>query len=473
MNNNEIYETIAESLQNDINDDKITQEFASLLNDIAYDVYVEGATPEDNVVSVLNRYIEEAAADVLNDETEEVLQESAESDSDDEYTYESVEEEASFAHVMGECVLEMTDSDSFYESVNATVDSISKAYESGEITEEEFDALSESVNAKIEEYIYEKSIKDTVNKFVERFNKGKAKEVKDAIKGSGNAKDAVKKMLASSMMATTLATSLTGAGIPKAEASKIAKDANLKYNTVAAAEISKNIDNESPSDIVVTINGKITDVSKALAEDLYNGFKNSTDPNYSATYTPASEKEKMTNPNATGKKRVTIKTNGDMPLDMMDIALKAKKAGEAKVAADKAAIAKKYEGKDTAPMSLKDFRAAAADKMKADKIAETKAKAAETKAKEDEAKAKAAAERNFEAKKKELEKQAAKILDKVEEYDKKKSNADKKSAEYAEYSSKLSKALDEFNAISDSLKEYGIKSVITSSGAKHEWRDVK
>ena len=113
MNNNEIYKVIAESLQNDINEEKITLEYAEVINDIAYDVYIENAELDDEVVSVLDKYLSEAA--------------------------ESCEED-------------LTDSN-FFESINETLDNIDMAFESGEITESEVDVLLEAVDEKIETYL--------------------------------------------------------------------------------------------------------------------------------------------------------------------------------------------------------------------------------------------------------------------------------------------------------------------------------
>jgi hypothetical protein len=42
MDTFEMYNTISESLQCDINDGSISFEYANILNDIAYDIYVEG-----------------------------------------------------------------------------------------------------------------------------------------------------------------------------------------------------------------------------------------------------------------------------------------------------------------------------------------------------------------------------------------------------------------------------------------------
>ena len=63
MTNSEIYNTIAESLQCDIDTNAISYEYASIINDIAYDKFITESELPENVESILDRYISEAAGD--------------------------------------------------------------------------------------------------------------------------------------------------------------------------------------------------------------------------------------------------------------------------------------------------------------------------------------------------------------------------------------------------------------------------
>jgi hypothetical protein len=76
MTNSEIYNTIAESLQCDIDTNAISYEYASIINDIAYDKFITESELPENVESILDRYISEAAGD--DEETTEEVTESAE-----------------------------------------------------------------------------------------------------------------------------------------------------------------------------------------------------------------------------------------------------------------------------------------------------------------------------------------------------------------------------------------------------------
>jgi len=108
MTNSEIYNTIAESLQCDIDTNAISYEYASIINDIAYDKFITESELPENVESVLDRYISEAAGD---DESTDEL-------------------------------------DSMLEMANT----IEVTYESGDITNVEYSALLESVFEKIDAY---------------------------------------------------------------------------------------------------------------------------------------------------------------------------------------------------------------------------------------------------------------------------------------------------------------------------------
>lgn len=116
MTNSEIYSTIAESLQSDIDANSISYEYASIINDIAYDKFITESELPENVESILDRYISEAAADDEN----------------------------------GKEVTESTDElDSMLEMVNT----IGTAYKSGDITNVEYSALLKSVSEKIDAYV--------------------------------------------------------------------------------------------------------------------------------------------------------------------------------------------------------------------------------------------------------------------------------------------------------------------------------
>ena len=116
MTNSEIYNTIAESLQCDIDTNAISYEYASIVNDIAYDKFITESELPENVESILDRYISEAAKDD-DGTTEEVTESTSELDS----------------------MLEM-------------VNTIEATYESGDITNVEYGALLESVFEKIDAY---------------------------------------------------------------------------------------------------------------------------------------------------------------------------------------------------------------------------------------------------------------------------------------------------------------------------------
>lgn len=122
MTNEEMYSVIFESLQNDINDEKITFEFANILNDIAYEAFIEGAELSDEVSGILDRYLTEATADM---EDEESVQESADDDSTDD------------------------------DVINESVMNVITAYENAEITEDECRLLLESAGIDMDEVFTE------------------------------------------------------------------------------------------------------------------------------------------------------------------------------------------------------------------------------------------------------------------------------------------------------------------------------
>ena len=119
MTNEEMYGVIFESLQNDINDEKITFEFGNIINDIAYEAFIEGTELSDEVSGILDRYLTEATADM---EDEESVQESADDD-----------------------------------VINESVMNIITAYENAEITEDECRLLLESAGVDIDEVFAEAS----------------------------------------------------------------------------------------------------------------------------------------------------------------------------------------------------------------------------------------------------------------------------------------------------------------------------
>ena len=116
MDTFEMYNTISESLQCDINDGSISFEYASILNDIAYDVYVEGVDVNEGVANILDRYVTEACESVESTDGPDV------------------------------------DMDNLYESAMELLNKITEAYENDAITAAEMDSLLESVNAKIDAY---------------------------------------------------------------------------------------------------------------------------------------------------------------------------------------------------------------------------------------------------------------------------------------------------------------------------------
>ena len=121
MTNEEMYGVIFESLQNDINDEKITFEFGNILNDIAYEAFIEGTELSDEVSGILDRYLTEATADMEESPTEETpVEESADDD-----------------------------------VINESVMNIITAYENAEITEDECKLLLESAGVDIDEVFTE------------------------------------------------------------------------------------------------------------------------------------------------------------------------------------------------------------------------------------------------------------------------------------------------------------------------------
>lgn len=126
MTNEEMYGVIFESLQNDINDEKITFEFANILNDIAYEAFIEGTELSDEVSGILDRYLTEATEDMEEPPAEETpVEESADDDSTDDGV------------------------------INESVMNIITAYENAEITEDECKLLLESAGANIDEVFTE------------------------------------------------------------------------------------------------------------------------------------------------------------------------------------------------------------------------------------------------------------------------------------------------------------------------------
>lgn len=116
MDTFEMYNTISESLQCDINDGSISFEYANILNDIAYDIYVEGVDVNEGVANILDRYVTEACESVDSTDNPAV------------------------------------DMDNLYESAMELLNKITEAYENDAITADEMDSLLESVNAKIDAY---------------------------------------------------------------------------------------------------------------------------------------------------------------------------------------------------------------------------------------------------------------------------------------------------------------------------------
>jgi hypothetical protein len=146
MDTFEMYNTISESLQCDINDGSISFEYANILNDIAYDIYVEGVDVNEGVANILDRYVTEACESVesTEDYEDEYTMEYAsyDPDVDDETYIEAVRSFEAYDEVM----------DNFYESAMESLNKITEAYENGAITAEEMDSLLESVNSKVDAY---------------------------------------------------------------------------------------------------------------------------------------------------------------------------------------------------------------------------------------------------------------------------------------------------------------------------------
>ena len=147
MLNESLYKVVTESLQDDINSGNVSYEYANVINDIAYKVYIEREDLDENVRGVLERYI--SGSTTASDED------------DYHYAYEYYDEENDSEAYIEACKALAAIDDVInykYESVVNSLGYIIEAYGMGEITEVEMDALYESVENRPNghEYFIEK-----------------------------------------------------------------------------------------------------------------------------------------------------------------------------------------------------------------------------------------------------------------------------------------------------------------------------
>jgi hypothetical protein len=257
-----MYNAISESLQCDINDGSISFEFANILNDIAYDIYVEGVDVNEGVVNILDRYVTEACESVesTKDYEDEYTMEYAsyDPDVDDETYIEAVRSFEAYDEVM----------DSFYESAMESLNKITEAYENGAITAEEMDSLLESVNSKVDAYdaFVESGAIDTIKNKIKVWaaaKKAAVKEAKKAAEGKSFSKDVIAKS-GSAAAAAIMALSLGGCDIQNL--TQLNKEVDSK---IAQTQ-------EDPADydqLIIKIDGQIANINKMAAKSMADNLK--------------------------------------------------------------------------------------------------------------------------------------------------------------------------------------------------------
>ena len=257
-----MYNTISESLQCDINDGSISFEFASILNDIAYNIYVEGVDVNEGVANILDRYVTEACESVesTEDYEDEYTMEYAsyDPDVDDETYIEAVRSFEAYDEVM----------DSFYESAMESLNKITEAYENGAITAEEMDSLLESVNSKVDAYdaFVESGAIDTIKNKIKVWaaaKKAAVKEAKKAVEGKSFSKDVIAKS-GSAAAAAIMALSLGGCDIQNL--TQLNKEVDSK---IAQTQ-------EDPTDydqLIIKIDGQIANINKMAAQSMADNLK--------------------------------------------------------------------------------------------------------------------------------------------------------------------------------------------------------
>lgn len=278
-----MYNTISESLQCDINDGSISFEYANILNDIAYDIYVEGVDVGEGVANILDRYVTEACESVesTEDYEDEYTMEYAsyDPDVDDETYIEAVRSFEAYDAVM----------DEFYESAMESLNKITEAYDNGSITAEEMDALLESVNAKVDAYdaYMESGAIETIKNKVKAWaaaKKAAVKEAKKASEGKSFSKEVIARSGAAAS-AAIMALSLGGCDVN--QLAQLNKEVDAKITQTQ----------EDPSDydqLIIKIDGQIANINKMAAKSMadnlkdlsneqiqeqLNKFKNSSNPN--------------------------------------------------------------------------------------------------------------------------------------------------------------------------------------------------
>ena len=295
MDTFEMYNTISESLQCDINDGSISFEYASILNDIAYDIYVEGVDVNEGVANILDRYVTEACESVesTEDYEDEYTMEYAsyDPDVDDETYIEAVRSFEAYDEVM----------DNFYESAMESLNKITEAYENGAITADEMDSLLESVNSKVDAYdaFVESGAIDTIKNKIKVWaaaKKAAVKEAKKAAEGKSFSKDVISKS-GSAAAAAIMALSLGGCDIQNL--TQLNKEVDSK---IAQTQ-------EDPADydeLIIKIDGQIANINKMAAKSMADNLKDLSNEQIKEQL----DKFKgSTNPNKVVNKKLDISVN--------------------------------------------------------------------------------------------------------------------------------------------------------------------
>lgn len=258
MTNTEVYNVISESLQNDIDDGKITCEHANILNDIAYDIYVENASVDDGVAAILDRYITESAE---NDNEEEAIDDAADAI--------KAEYERTFTEAVS-----VFDKYIEYVTIHAdAVNSICEAYDNNEISEAEMEILIEAVNTKYQAYLEaneNKISKSVLMSKLKAWGSDKlsaAKATVDEKIGSKKPATEAKRKATAALLAVTAA--LSSAGCPASSIAKV-KAADRAIDTVVTSEISNAKENESVNAVASRVNKSATEKYQAILDDLIN-----------------------------------------------------------------------------------------------------------------------------------------------------------------------------------------------------------
>ena len=283
MSDENAYNVITESLQSDINDEKITYEYASIVNDIAYKIYVENVKVNDGIRGIMEKYINTSVGinnTIINDaiyvsslqediNANNVSYEYAQvinSLAHDMYINNRVLSESSYSTLfeyMIESTKDVCIEDNYYEDTDAIVTNITEAYENGEISSEEAHVLLEALYEKTgdpklftESGFIKGKIESSINEWKRTMSKGLG-EVKKKNTGKTFDKKVIQKMGAAG---AALAMALSQAGCSTDVAKKEVSKAEKQVHSINI--MNADINNES-------ILGNISD---ELRESIYNAI---------------------------------------------------------------------------------------------------------------------------------------------------------------------------------------------------------